>query len=285
MTLRTAVIPVAGLGTRFLPVTKTTPKELFPIVDRPAIEYIVEEVHQAGIKNIVLVNSRGKHAIDDYFDFQMDEDRFSHKQELIAPSHKMASELQFISIRQPKAQGLGHAILCARPVIQDEPFAVLLGEDIIDGKVPCIKQLMDVHEAHDGSPVVGVLEVPAEETNMYGIVGGKEVSPNLILMDTVVEKPNPADAPSRLAIPGRYILTPDIFDILENTKPSLGGEVQLTDALQELAKKRKFYAFTFEGQRFDAGSQLGFIAANIHFALKREGMREPMKKMISGFLK
>lgn len=283
MKLRTAIIPVAGLGTRFLPITKVVPKELLPLVDRPVIEYIIEEAQQSGIKNIILVNSRGKSSIEDYFDFEFDEARFAHKRNLIEHSHNIARNVNVISLRQHRALGLGHAILCARPAIQNESFAVLLGDDVIDAKPPCTKQLMDIHEANEGAPVVGVMEVASADTSKYGIVGGKDLGNGLMEVNRLVEKPNPADAPSRLAIPGRYILTPDIFPILEQTKPAAGGEIQLTDALFTLAKQRRLLAYRFQGERFDAGNQVGFIEANIHFALKRKDIRDSMLEMLQRF--
>lgn len=284
MSVETAIIPVAGLGTRFLPVTKVVPKELLPLVDRPIVEYIVEEARDSGIKNIVLVNSRGKYSTEDYFDYETDEVRFAHRRELIARSHDIARSVNVLSVRQPKALGLGHAILCARQAVrQNEPFAVLLGDDVIDGTPPCTKQLIEIHERFGGAPVVGVMQVPNAETSRYGIVAGRKVSDGLHEVSNLVEKPKPADAPSNLAIPGRYILTPDIFDILESTKPSVGGEIQLTDGLQALAKKRKMYALEFAGKRFDAGNQIGFISANIHFALKRPELRQAMLESLQNF--
>lgn len=285
MNLRTAIIPVAGLGTRFLPITKVVPKELLPLVDRPIIEYIIDEAKSSGIKNIVLVNSRGKAAIEDYFDFEFDEARFAHKKDLIARSHAIAKEIKVISLRQHKALGLGHAILCAKPAIREESFAVLLGDDVIDANPPCTRQLMDIHEARGGAPVVGVMEVEKSEVAKYGIVGGKDLGSGLIEVDQLVEKPPPADAPSRLAIPGRYILTSDIFPILEQTQPAAGGEIQLTDALCALAKKRKLYAYKFKGERFDAGNQAGFLEANIHFALKRPELKDSVLAILERFRK
>src|SRR3989344_4338172 len=209
MNLRTAIIPVAGLGTRFLPITKVVPKELLPLVDRPIIEYIVDEAKSSGIKNIVLINSRGKSSTEDYFDYEFDEIRFAHKRASLERSHAIAKAVDVISLRQHKALGLGHAILCARPAIQDESFAVLLGDDVIDAETPCTRQLIDIHESKGGAPVVGVMEVGAAEVSKYGIVGGTPAGTDLIEVKELIEKPAPEKAPSRLAIPGRHILTSD----------------------------------------------------------------------------
>lgn len=257
--VRTAVIPVAGRGTRFAPITRAVPKELLPLVDTPTLQYILLEAVQAGIETVVLVTSRGKGAIEDFFDSEsLDES---------------LRGLRIISVRQPEPRGLGHAILCAQPAVKNEPFAVLLGDDVIDGEVSCTKQLIDIFEKMQGDPVVGVMEVPANEVKKYGIVGGQKIKDDLLLVDRLVEKPDPDQAPSRFAIPGRYILTPDIFDLLAQTAPSIGGEIQLTDALAALAKKRKMYAFRFAGTRYDAGDRVGYLKANIHFALKRPELR------------
>lgn len=280
MHLRTAVIPVAGLGTRFLPITKAVPKEMLPLVDRPIIEYIVEEAYQSGIERIVLVNSRGKHPIEDYFDYELDEIKFAKKIERLKHSHEIARAIQTISIRQHSPKGLGHAILCARPAVGDEPFAVLLGDDVIDADPACTKQLVDVFQSNGGKSVVGVMEVSREATSKYGIIGGDELRPGLINVTKLVEKPKPEEAPSNYAIPGRYILTPDVFDILEKTKPSVGGEIQLTDALQGLANSSGLLAYCFKGNRYDAGDQTGFIEANIRFGLKRPELKESITELI-----
>ena len=285
MSLRTAVIPVAGMGTRFLPITKAVPKELLPLVDRPIIEYIVREVRDSGIERIVFVNSRGKSATEDYFDYEFDEQRFAHKKELLADSHAIARDVTIISVRQHKAMGLGHAILCAKEAVGDEPFAVLLGDDVIDADPPCTKQLLEIHEQKNGAPIVGVMQVEADETNKYGIVGGEDLGNGLTKVNTLMEKPDPAKAPSRLAIPGRYILPPEIFSILEETKPSVGGEIQLTDALLELANRRELFAYRFSGQRHDAGSHLGFLHANLHYALKRPDLREPVLSLMEQMIR
>lgn len=282
--IRKAVIPAAGLGTRFLPATKAIPKEMIPIVDVPMIQHIVEEAVRAGIEDVVLITARHKESIENHFDHNYElEDTLEKKgrQELAAISRKLGGLCNLISIRQKNPMGLGHAVLCAAPVIGDEPFAVLLGDDLIDSKVPCTRQLCEVYEREGGS-VVGVMEVPASDVDKYGIVGGKMLSDRLMRVDRLVEKPAAADAPSRLAIPGRYVLSPAIFDCLRQTRPGKGGEIQLTDGLQLLAQRERLFAYRFEGTRYDTGDRLGFIDATLAFALRRpelaEGVRTLMKK-------
>ncbi|MEK6707039.1 MAG: UTP--glucose-1-phosphate uridylyltransferase GalU [Bdellovibrionota bacterium] len=282
--IRKAVIPAAGLGTRYLPATKAIPKEMIPIIDIPMIQHNVEEAVRAGIHDIVLITGRHKEAIENHFDFNNELENFldeKGKKELAEVSRSLGKLCNVISVRQKIPMGLGHAVLCAAPVIGDEPFAVLLGDDLIDSQVPCIKQLVDIFEKEKAS-VVGVMEVPLEDTPKYGMVGGRMLSPRLMHVDCLVEKPASQDAPSRLAIPGRYVLTPAIFDCLRKTKPGKGGEIQLTDALQVLAKKERLLAYQYDGTRYDTGDRLGFIDATIAFALKRkdlaEGVRKIMKK-------
>jgi len=266
MSVRTAVIPVAGKGTRFRPVTKVVAKELLPLVDTPILHYIIQEAADAGIEKIVLVTCKGKNAIEDYFDNEI--------------SDQLFKKIKIVSIRQKNPNGLGHAIACARPAVGDEPFAVLLGDDVIDAKIPCTKQLVELHENKNAAPIVGVMEVTTENTSKYGIINGRSLGSNIFEVNALIEKPSAQEAPSRLAIPGRYILTPDIFDILEKTPPSVGGEIQLTDALNVLAQKRKLYALQFEGKRFDAGDRFGYLEANIHFALKRPELREQVLHLL-----
>jgi UTP--glucose-1-phosphate uridylyltransferase len=282
--IRKAVIPAAGLGTRFLPATKAVPKEMIPIVDIPMIQHIVEEAVRAGIEDIVLVTARHKDAIENHFDFNYElEDTLEKKgkKDLLEISRSIGKMCNLISIRQKNPMGLGHAVMVAEPVIGDEPFAVLLGDDLIDSEVPCTKQLTDIYEK-EGASVVGVMEVPQAEVSKYGIVGGKMLNPRLMHVDRLVEKPAPKDSPSRFAIPGRYVLSPTIFKCLHETKPGKGGEIQLTDALELLAKKEKLYAYQFTGTRYDTGDRLGFIDATLAFALRRPdlapGVREIMKK-------
>lgn len=260
MEIKTAVIPVAGRGTRFHPVTKVVAKELLPLVDTPILHHIVLEAARAGIQRIVLITSKGKTSLEDYFDTDHQDDELLRK-------------IDIISVRQGAPRGLGHAILCARPIVGNEPFAVLLGDDVIDSEVSVTKQLVDVFKKQNDSPVVGVMEVSEEDTAKYGIVSGSKIDSRTLLLDTLVEKPK-SNPPSRFAIPGRYILTPDIFDFLEKGNVTVGGEIQLTDSLQALAKKRKMYAYQFEGQRFDAGDKFGYLEANLHYAMKRPEIRE-----------
>lgn len=260
MDVKTAVIPVAGRGTRFHPVTKAVAKELLPLVDTPILHHIVLEAARAGIQRIVLITSKGKTSLEDYFDSDQDD--------------PLLKNLDIISVRQGTPRGLGHAVLCARPIVGNEPFAVLLGDDVIDSEVSVTKQLIDVFHKQNGAPVVGVMEVSKEDVSKYGIVGGKTVDDRTTLLDTLVEKPKADAAPSRFAIPGRYILTPDIFDFLASSGTGVNGEIQLTDSLQALAKKRKMYAYRFEGRRFDAGDKYGYLEANLHYAMKRPEIRE-----------
>jgi UTP--glucose-1-phosphate uridylyltransferase len=284
MKIRKAVIPAAGLGTRFLPATKAIPKEMIPIVDIPMIQHIVEEAVRAGIEDVVLVTARHKEAIENHFDYNYEvEDTLDKKgkQDLADISRAVGKLCNLISIRQKTPMGLGHAVLCAAPIIGNEPFAVLLGDDLIDSEIPCTRQLIDLYHEHNAS-VVGVMQVEKDEVSKYGIVGGKMLTDRLMHVSHLVEKPSPSQSPSQFAIPGRYVLTPAIFDCLRNTKTGKGGEIQLTDALQLLAEREKLLAYQFEGTRYDTGDRLGFIDATLAFALKRPdlagGVRELMKK-------
>lgn len=284
MKIRKAVIPAAGLGTRYLPATKAIPKEMIPIVDVPMIQHIVEEAVRAGIETIVLITARHKEAIENHFDYNYElEDTLDKKQktDLADLSRSIGRMCNLVSIRQKSPMGLGHAVLCAEPAIGREPFAVLLGDDLIDSEIPCTRQLVEIYEKENAS-VVGVMEVPASEVSKYGIVGGKMLRPGLMHVDRLVEKPQPANAPSRLAIPGRYVLSPTIFDCLRETKPGKLGEIQLTDGLQLLAEREKLLAYQFRGTRYDTGDRLGFIDATLAFALRRpelsQGVREIMLK-------
>ena len=282
--IRKAVIPAAGLGTRFLPATKAIPKEMIPIVDVPMIQHIVEEAVRSGIEDIVLITARNKEAIENHFDFNYElEDTMDKKakHELAELSRSIGKLCNLISVRQKNPMGLGHAVLCAAPIIGNEPFAILLGDDLIDNPIPCTRQLCDIYE-REGASVVGVMEVPASEVSKYGIVGGKMLNPRLMHVDRLVEKPAPDVSPSRFAIPGRYVLSPTIFQCLRETKPGKGGEIQLTDGLQLLAQREKLLAYQYEGTRYDTGDRLGFIDATLAFALRRPelapGVRELMKK-------
>lgn len=284
--IRKAVIPAAGLGTRFLPATKSIPKEMIPIVDTPMIQLIVEEVVKSGIEEIVLITARNKGEIEDHFDYAFEVETTldrKGKHELADVSRKIAKMCNIISIRQKNPLGLGHAVLCAEAAIGDEPFAVLLGDDLVDAAIPCTKQLIDIYEKRKAS-VVGVMEVPADETSKYGIVSGQEVEKGTWKIDQLIEKPSAGQTTSRLAIPGRYILTPNIFDCLRRTKPGSGGEIQLTDALQLLASEDALFAHQFQGTRYDTGDRVGFIDATISYALKRPELRDSVRLILQKHL-
>jgi UTP--glucose-1-phosphate uridylyltransferase len=272
------VIPAAGLGTRFLPATKAVPKELLPIVDVPTIQYIVEEALRAGIQDVIVVNGRGKSAIEDHFDvaFELETVLQARGKKALQEQLAAISDMtRIISLRQKHPQGLGHAVLCAAPVVGEEPFGVILGDDLIDSTVPAIAQLIAAYRKH-GMGVVALMEVPPAETNLYGIAAGTVVDDRTLRITELREKPAPESAPSNLAVIGRYVLPPSIFGILERTKPGVGGEIQLTDGLAELARTKGLIGYRFEGQRYDAGDRLGFLKANIAYALKRDDLRGPL---------
>ncbi|MCI6232245.1 MAG: UTP--glucose-1-phosphate uridylyltransferase GalU [Selenomonas sp.] len=279
--IRKAVIPAAGYGTRFLPATKATPKEMLPIVDKPTIQYIVEEALASGIEDILIVSGHGKRAIEDHFDSAPEleaELRRKGKTELLRLVQETAA-IKVHYIRQQYMRGLGDAILCAKAFMGDEPFAVLLGDDVVyHPEKPALQQLIEVYEKTGGS-VLGCQQVPDEKVSSYGIVAGEQEpgDQRLMRVHDMVEKPELQDAPSRFAVLGRYIIKPEIFHILENTKPGKGGEIQLTDALKVLAKQDAVYAYDFEGQRYDLGDKLGFLKATVEFALRREDLGEPFR--------
>jgi UTP--glucose-1-phosphate uridylyltransferase len=269
--IRKAVIPCAGLGTRFLPATKAMPKELLPIVDIPTIQYNVQEIADAGIETVVLITGKGKSRIVDHFDVYSDlEEKLDKegKHDLVEALRKTSTMVKLVSVRQGVPRGLGHAVLCAKDVIGDEPFVVLLGDDMVDARVPCTRQMIDVFEKYHKS-VVALLKVEDQDVSKFGICGGKVIGPRLMELDKMVEKPKLADAPSHLAIVGRYVLTPKIFEYLEKTDPGKGGEIQLTDAMAKLMRDEGFIGYEFEGKRYDAGDKFGFIQANIAYAMKR----------------
>ncbi len=283
--VRKAVIPVAGLGTRFLPVTRSIPKEMIPVVDTPVIHHIVEEAVRAGITDIVLVTARHKEAIENYFDHNYElEERLEKKsqKELAQLSRSIAQMCNLTAIRQKSPAGLGDAILCAESMIGQEPFAILLGDDLIDSTVPCIGQLMRVY-AKEQASVVGVMEVPPKDVSKYGIVGGRALSAELMEVEKLLEKPSEKDAPSLLAIPGRYVLNPSIFNCLRQVKPGKQGELQLTDGLQLLAQQERLLSFRFEGTRYDAGDRLGWLDANLAFALKRPELAPGVKALLKKY--
>jgi len=268
--IRKAVIPAAGLGTRFLPATKSVPKELLPIVDTPTIQYIVQEVVSAGIDTVILITGKGKSRIVDHFDaFPELEDKLERegKVELAAKLRETSNMVRMVAVRQGAPRGLGHAVLCAREIIGDEPFVVLLGDDLVDSQVPCTRQMIDVYNEFQRS-VVAIMGVSPEDVPKFGICGGKKVRERITELNVMVEKPKLADAPSNLAIVGRYILTPAIFEILERTGAGKGGEIQLTDAMAQLMRMEGFLGYEFEGDRYDAGDKFGFLQANIAYGLK-----------------
>lgn len=271
--VRKAVFPVAGLGTRFLPATKASPKEMMPIVDKPLIQYAVEEAVAAGVTDMVFVTGRTKRAIEDHFDkaYELETElALRNKNEMLEfVRNLLPKNINCIYIRQPEALGLGHAILCAKPVIGDEPFAVLLADDLLDGRPPVMKQMADVYEYYCCS-VIGVLDVPREDTSSYGIVKSASVAERIERIEAIVEKPKPEVAPSTLGVVGRYILTPRIFHHLENVTPGSGGEIQLTDGIASMLREEQVLAHRYEGTRYDCGSKLGYLQATIEF-----GRRHP----------
>lgn len=275
--VRKAIIPAAGLGTRFLPATKAMPKEMLPIVDRPTIEYIVEEAIASGIEDIIIVTGKGKRAIEDHFDrnFELEDNLASKGKTELLDKINQSSNVDIHYIRQKEPKGLGHAVWCARNFIGDEPFAVLLGDDIVRADVPCTKQLMDQYNA-TGSSVIGVQTVEENETHRYGIIDPISSNGRLYDVSNFVEKPKTGTAPSNLAIMGRYILTPEIFELLENQETGAGGEIQLTDAIQKLNEIQKVYAYDFEGNRYDVGEKLGFVKTTIDMALENEEIRDEL---------
>jgi UTP--glucose-1-phosphate uridylyltransferase len=277
MKVRKAIIPAAGLGTRFLPATKAQPKEMLPIVDKPTIQYIIEEAVASGIEDIIIVSGRGKRAIEDHFDksYELEETLAKKgKHEMLREVQEIANLANIHYIRQKEPKGLGHAIYCASRFVGNEPFAVLLGDDIVKSDIPCTKQLIDVYEKY-GQAVVGVQMVDQKDVSKYGIVAPKEEKEEgVISVETLVEKPPVHEAPSRYAIMGRYVLTPDIFNILEDLPAGAGGEIQLTDAIKILNEKQPILAYNFKGIRYDVGDKFGFIKATIDFALEREDLKD-----------
>lgn len=279
--IRKAVIPAAGLGTRFLPATKAQPKEMLPIVDKPAIQYIVEEAVLSGIEEILIITGRNKKSIEDHFDcaFELEHTLKSQgKYDLLGLVQEI-SNVTIHYVRQKEAKGLGHAVLCAKQFVGNEPFAVLLGDDIIDAQVPCLKQMMEVYADYPGT-ILGVQEVPRYKVSSYGIVKPLPVKNNLWKAVDLIEKPTVEEAPSQLAILGRYIIQPEVFDLLEDTAPGRGGEIQLTDALRRLAVTAPVYAYNFWGRRYDVGDKQGYLEATVEFALKRPELREDFLKYL-----
>jgi UTP--glucose-1-phosphate uridylyltransferase len=283
MKVRKAIIPAAGLGTRFLPATKAMPKEMLPIVDKPTIQYIVEEAVESGIEDIIIVTGKGKRAIEDHFDnsFELEQNLFEKgKFELLNEVQKSSKLVDIHYIRQKEPKGLGHAIWCARKFIGDEPFAVLLGDDIVKAEKPCLKQLIEQYERYNAT-ILGVQSVPEQDVSRYGIVNGNRMGERFYSVSSLVEKPKQEDAPSNLAILGRYILSPKIFEILNEQEPGAGGEIQLTDAIAALNDYEAVYAYDFEGKRFDVGEKMGFIQTTIELALQRQDLRKQLLNYLS----
>lgn len=286
MNIRKVVVPVAGWGTRSLPATKNIPKEMLPIYNKPVVQYIVEEAIKSGLNDVVFVTNREKKVIEDHFDRNLQLEGLlqrAGKEELLRAVQEVASMANIISIRQKEQLGLGHAVLCAKDLINEDAFGVMLGDDLIFGMEPGLKQLIQV-AASENLPVIGVMEVEADKVDRYGIVAGEEISPGTYRVTDLVEKPAIHDAPSRLAIVGRYVLTPDIFPALEKTKAGAGGEIQLTDALRTVAKERGLLAVKMRGMRFDAGNWTEYLAANIYFALQDESIRDDLIKHLKPLL-
>ncbi len=281
--VRKAIIPAAGLGTRFLPATKAMPKEMLPIVDKPTIQYIIEEAVESGIEDIIIVTGKGKRAIEDHFDhsFELEQNLLDKgKFDLLDEVQKASKLVDIHYIRQKEPKGLGHAIWCARKFIGNEPFAVLLGDDIVSAEKPCLKQMIDQYERYNAS-ILGIQTVAESEVSRYGIVDGNKIGERFFNVNNLVEKPKQEEAPSNLAIMGRYILNPRIFEILEKQQPGAGGEIQLTDAIARLNQYEAVYAYNFEGIRYDVGEKMGFIQTTLEFALKREDLREPLLRYLS----
>jgi UTP--glucose-1-phosphate uridylyltransferase len=287
--VRKAVFPAAGLGTRFLPATKAQPKEMLPLVDKPIIQYGVEEALHSGIRNIIIVTGRGKTAIEDHFDVSFELENMLEsrgKKDLLNIVHQVSDLIDVSYIRQKEALGLGHAVLRAADLVGPEPFAVVLADDVIDAETPCIRQLLDIYEFFS-APVLAVMEVPKEAISSYGCIDAEPVFHNgsrnkVFRIRDLVEKPKANEAPSNLAIIGRYILTPDVFESITSVEPGSGGEIQLTDALRMLLRSRPIYAFKFEGKRYDAGDKLGFLQATVEFALKRHDLGGPFREYLKG---
>jgi UTP--glucose-1-phosphate uridylyltransferase len=287
--VRKAVFPAAGLGTRFLPATKSSPKEMLPLVDKPIIQYGVEEALHSGIQNMIIVTGRGKSAIEDHFDvsFELEHTLESKgKKEMLSAVRAISDMIDVSYVRQKEALGLGHAVLRSKELVGNEPFAVVLADDVIDSEVPCIRQLIDIYEFY-GASVLALMEVPKEMISAYGVVDAEPVPHNgaqdrLYRIHNLVEKPKVAEAPSNLAIIGRYILTPEIYASIEATGPGAIGEIQLTDGLKHLLRSRPIYGFKFDGTRYDAGDKLGFLKATVEFALKRPDLGAPFREYLRG---
>lgn len=286
MKIKKAIIPAAGLGTRFLPATKAMPKEMLPIVNKPTIQYIVEEAIESGIEDLIIVTGKGKRAIEDHFDhsFELEKTLYEKgKFDLLEEVQKSSKLIDIHYIRQKEPKGLGHAVWCARKFIGNEPFAVLLGDDIVRAEKPCLKQLIEQYEHYHAS-VLGVQQVPMEDVSRYGIIDGYNLGNRLYNVNSLVEKPKQLEAPSNLAIMGRYILNPKIFDILGSQEPGAGGEIQLTDAIAKLKEFEDIYAYDFEGIRYDVGEKFGFIQTTIEMALEQKDLRDKILSYLTTIL-
>ncbi|MGL4571683.1 MAG: UTP--glucose-1-phosphate uridylyltransferase GalU [Clostridium sp.] len=284
MKVKKAIIPAAGLGTRFLPATKAQPKEMLPIVDKPTIQYIIEEAIASGIEEILIITGRNKKCIEDHFDKSVElemELEKSGKDELLELVRDISDMVDIHYIRQKEPRGLGHAIHCAKTFVGNEPFAVLLGDDVVESDTPCLKQLMDCFDEYKTS-ILGVQTVPEEDVSKYGIVDGIHIEDRVYKVKDLVEKPKREEAPTNVAILGRYIITPQIFEILENTAPGKGNEIQLTDALKTLISQEAMYAYDFEGRRYDVGDKFGFLQATIEYGLRKEELREELLEYLEG---
>ena len=285
--VRKAVFPAAGLGTRFLPATKAQPKEMLPVVDKPLIQYGVEEAMHSGIQNIIIVTGRGKSSIEDHFDVSFELEQLlesKNKGDMLSMVRGISDMIDISYVRQKEALGLGHAVLRAKELVGHEPFAVILSDDIIASETPCVRQLLDVYEYY-GASVLALMEVPKEQISAYGVVDAELIADNgrqnrLFRIRNMVEKPKAADAPSNLAIIGRYVLTPEIFACIENIQPGSGGEIQLTDALKYMLRNRPIYGLKFEGKRYDAGDKLGFLKATVEFALNRHDLGQDFREYL-----
>lgn len=287
MQVHKAVIPAAGLGTRFLPATKAQPKEMLPIVDKPTLQFIIEEAVSSGIKEILIITGRNKTSIENHFDKSVElelELEKKGKNDLLKEVRNVSDMVNIHYIRQKEPLGLGHAIYCAKSFIGNEPFAVLLGDDVVYAKKPCLKQMIKVYDKYKAT-ILGVQKVPKEDVNKYGIVNGKYIENRVYKVNNLIEKPDIKNAPSNIAILGRYIINPVIFKILKDIKPGKGGEIQLTDGLKELAKKETIYAYNFEGRRYDVGDKQGFLEATVEYALRRKDLRGKFLKYLANIIK
>ena len=286
--IKKAIIPAAGLGTRFLPATKAQPKEMLPIVDKPTLQYIIEECVDSGIEEILIITGRNKKSIEDHFDKNIEleiELEKSNKQEMLEMVREISDMVNIHFIRQKEPRGLGHAILCAKSFVGNEPFAVLLGDDVVyNDNRPCLKQLIDCYGEYKTS-VLGVQKVADENVHKYGIVSGIQIEDRVYKVKNLIEKPSVEEAPSNIAILGRYIITPKIFEILENTAPGKGNEIQLTDGLLKLIEEEAMYAYDFEGRRYDVGDKLGFLEATVEYAMRKDDLREAFREYLQSIIK